>query len=140
MISLIKRIMQRFLIKSHIVCIMRDFSTLAKSLMTDDGYFNFCVPIRMLLGFCEDYKCVVINARHKLILIARIGNNYIEIQRQSRHLNYSKYNGECLTLNEVNKLHATSLGKWTISKYEFSFLGTVRILPIAEYNKAFLGH
>ncbi|XP_076643541.1 uncharacterized protein LOC143353820 [Halictus rubicundus] len=31
--------------------------------------FNFCVPMSILLGFCEDYKRVVINARHELILI-----------------------------------------------------------------------
>ncbi|KAL6268092.1 hypothetical protein P5V15_001183 [Pogonomyrmex californicus] len=34
-----------------------------------DGYFNFCVPLYALLGFCEDYRRVVINARHELILI-----------------------------------------------------------------------
>ncbi|EZA51848.1 hypothetical protein DMN91_008125 [Ooceraea biroi] len=34
-----------------------------------DGHFNFCVPLSMLLGFCKDYKRVVINARHELILI-----------------------------------------------------------------------
>ncbi|KAL6255575.1 hypothetical protein P5V15_012822 [Pogonomyrmex californicus] len=28
-----------------------------------DEYFNFCVPLyALLLGFCEDYKCVVINS------------------------------------------------------------------------------
>jgi len=34
-------------------------------------YFNFCISLYVLLGFCEDfaYKRVVINARHKLILI-----------------------------------------------------------------------
>ncbi|XP_076291053.1 uncharacterized protein LOC143214201 [Lasioglossum baleicum] len=32
-------------------------------------HFNFCVPMNILLGFCEDYKRVVINARHELILI-----------------------------------------------------------------------
>ncbi|XP_071581652.1 uncharacterized protein [Temnothorax nylanderi] len=31
--------------------------------------FNFCVPLNILLGFCEDYRRVVINARHELILI-----------------------------------------------------------------------
>ena len=31
-----------------------------KSLMTDDGYFNFCVSLNILLGFCEDYKRVVL--------------------------------------------------------------------------------
>ena len=33
-------------------------SDTAKSLMTDDGYFNFCVSFSM--DFCEDYKRVVI--------------------------------------------------------------------------------
>ena len=65
-----------------------DSSDTAKNLMTDDGYFNFCVPFSILLGFCENYKRVVINACHKLILIrARNDNNYIvhrEIQQQSR--------------------------------------------------------
>ncbi|KYQ53253.1 hypothetical protein ALC60_07616, partial [Trachymyrmex zeteki] len=36
---------------------------------TAAGYFNFCVPLYVLLGFCEDYRRVVINARHELILI-----------------------------------------------------------------------
>ena len=43
---------------------------------TAAGYFNFCVPLYVLLGFCEDYRRVVINARHELILIrARNDNN-----------------------------------------------------------------
>ncbi|XP_070159584.1 uncharacterized protein [Polyergus mexicanus] len=43
-----------------------------------NGYFNFCVPLYMLLGFCEDYRRVVINARHELILIrSRNDNNYL---------------------------------------------------------------
>ncbi|XP_071640857.1 uncharacterized protein [Temnothorax longispinosus] len=40
-----------------------------------NGYFNFCVPLNLLLGFCEDYKRVVINARHELILIRSRTNN-----------------------------------------------------------------
>ena len=39
------------------------------ALTTAAGYFNFCVPLYVLLGFCEDYKRVVINARHEVILI-----------------------------------------------------------------------
>lgn len=31
--------------------------------------FNFCVPLDALLGFCEDYERVLINACHKLVLI-----------------------------------------------------------------------
>ena len=47
----------------------------AKSLMTPDGYFNFCVPLSILLGFCKDYKRVVIHARHELILIRAHNDN-----------------------------------------------------------------
>lgn len=32
------------------------------------GYFNFCIPLKNLLGFAEDYKKVIINAKHELIL------------------------------------------------------------------------
>ncbi|XP_012543138.1 uncharacterized protein LOC105840681 [Monomorium pharaonis] len=42
------------------------------------GYFNFCIPLSVLLGFCEDYKRVIVNARHDLILIqARNNKNSI---------------------------------------------------------------
>lgn len=33
-----------------------------------NGLFNFCVPLNMLLGFAEDYKKIIINAKHELIL------------------------------------------------------------------------
>ncbi|KAM0728881.1 hypothetical protein ACS0PU_004235 [Formica fusca] len=71
-------------------------------------YFNFCVPLYMLLGFCEDYRRVVINARHELILIrSRNDNNCLlgnlalepaidifKIQWRMPHV----------VLNEINKL------------------------------------
>ena len=38
--------------------------------------FYFCVPMNTLLGFCEDYRRIVMNARHELILIrARLDTN-----------------------------------------------------------------
>jgi len=54
--------------------------------------------------FCEDYKRVVINARHKLILIQAmttiIGNSLSE-----RKANYSTYRRTPhIMLNEINKL------------------------------------
>ena len=35
------------------------FRSNAKNLMTPDGYFNFCVPLSMLLDFCKYYKRAV---------------------------------------------------------------------------------
>ena len=46
-----------------------------KRLITRDEYFNFYVPLSMLFGFCEDYKHVVINARHELILVRERNDN-----------------------------------------------------------------
>ncbi|XP_071576384.1 uncharacterized protein [Temnothorax nylanderi] len=45
------------------------YPTNESNLNSASHQFNFCVPLNILLGFCEDYKRVVINARHKLILI-----------------------------------------------------------------------
>lgn len=40
-----------------------------------NGYFDFCVPLRHLLGFAEDYKRVIINVKQELVLI-RSSSNY----------------------------------------------------------------
>jgi len=42
---------------------------------SSNGYFNFCVPLNMLLGFCEDYRRVVTKVRHELILIGSRNDN-----------------------------------------------------------------
>ncbi|XP_076247948.1 uncharacterized protein LOC143187606 [Calliopsis andreniformis] len=38
-------------------------------------HFNFCVLLKILFGFCEDYKHIVINARHEFILIRSRNDN-----------------------------------------------------------------
>ncbi|XP_036149074.1 uncharacterized protein LOC118647742 [Monomorium pharaonis] len=73
-----------------------------------NGYFNFCVPLNMLLGFCEDYKRVVINARHELILIrARNDNNCLvgdPAQEPEIELFKVQWRMPHVLLNERNKL------------------------------------
>lgn len=34
-----------------------------------DGNFSFCIPLSSLLGFAEDYRKMIVNARHELVLI-----------------------------------------------------------------------
>lgn len=34
-----------------------------------NGYFNFYVPLKMLLGFAEDYNKIILNAKHELVLL-----------------------------------------------------------------------
>ncbi|KYN03346.1 PREDICTED: uncharacterized protein LOC108773502 [Cyphomyrmex costatus] len=79
-----------------------------RRLVTEDGYFSFYVPLHMLFGFCEDYKRVVINARHELILIrARNDNNCIvgdAAKEPKLELFKIQWRMPHVTLNEVNKL------------------------------------
>ncbi|KAL6419034.1 hypothetical protein ACFW04_014102 [Cataglyphis niger] len=60
------------------------------------GYFNFCVPLYMLLGFCEDYKRVMINARHELFLIQSRNDNNCLVGNLALKpvITFSRYNGE----------------------------------------------
>ncbi|XP_018406519.1 PREDICTED: uncharacterized protein LOC108782690 [Cyphomyrmex costatus] len=79
-----------------------------RRLVTQDGYFSFYVPLSTLFGFCEDYKRVVINARHELILIrARNDNNCIvgdAATEPKLELFKIQWRMPHVTLNEVNKL------------------------------------
>nr|XP_012232163.1 PREDICTED: uncharacterized protein LOC105677860 [Linepithema humile] len=73
-----------------------------------DGYFNFCIPLNTLLGFCEDYKRVVINARHELVLIHSRNDNNCLIARTSTNpmieLLKIQWRMPHVVLSEVNKL------------------------------------
>lgn len=33
------------------------------------GYFNFCIPLKNLLGFAEDFNKIIVNSKHELILL-----------------------------------------------------------------------
>ncbi|XP_036142905.1 uncharacterized protein LOC118645602 [Monomorium pharaonis] len=71
-------------------------------------YFNFCVPLNMLLGFCEDYSCVVINARHELILIRARNDNNCLVGEPAREPEIELFKVQWrmphVLLNEINKL------------------------------------
>ncbi|XP_051165694.1 uncharacterized protein LOC127284342 [Leptopilina boulardi] len=40
----------------------------ASRVTNDHGYFDVNVPLNMILGFAEDYRKIVVNAKHELIL------------------------------------------------------------------------
>ncbi|RLU25247.1 hypothetical protein DMN91_003340 [Ooceraea biroi] len=67
----------------------------------EEDHFNFCIPLSMLLGFCEDYRRVVINARHELILIrSRNDNNCLR--------------GDAEIQPEIELLKSTTKHSWTV--------------------------
>ncbi|XP_072744040.1 uncharacterized protein [Anoplolepis gracilipes] len=75
---------------------------------SDEGYFNFCVPLNMLLGFCEDYKRIVINACHELILICSRNDNNCLFGAQAAEaeieLQKIQWRMPHVILNEISKL------------------------------------
>ncbi|KAL6416952.1 hypothetical protein ACFW04_014778 [Cataglyphis niger] len=94
-------------ISSDRTVIMRNAGWNAQTNAT--GYFNFCLPLAyMLLGFCEDYKRIVINARHELILIGSLNDNNCLIGNSALEtvINTFKIQWRMphVILNEVNKL------------------------------------
>nr|XP_012217582.1 PREDICTED: uncharacterized protein LOC105669284 [Linepithema humile] len=100
-----------------------------------DGNFNFCVSLNILLGFCEDYKRIVINARHELVLIRsrndnnclveRVGTNptieLLKIQWRMPHVSLSKVNKlSLLRTLESGRYLSVCFRSWDL--YEFPLL------------------
>jgi len=72
-----------------------------------ERYYNFCVPLNTLFGFCEDYKRIVVNARHELILIrARSAQQQLSCRNLTTEpeIDLFKVQMPHVILNEVNKL------------------------------------
>ena len=41
----------------------------------ESGYFDFCVPLKLLLGFAEDYQRIVMNVKQELVLLRTSSDN-----------------------------------------------------------------
>lgn len=80
-----------------------------KSQLVTTGHFNFCVPLKSLLGIAEDFNKILINAKHELILIrARSDANAFEIvDNEKMVLTINKIVWKCdhIKLNDVERLH-----------------------------------
>lgn len=37
--------------------------------VTNDGTYSYCIPLKSIFGFAEDYRNVIINAKHELVLM-----------------------------------------------------------------------
>ncbi|EFN81790.1 hypothetical protein EAI_09452 [Harpegnathos saltator] len=115
--------------------IMKNAAWDTTDIISPDGYFNFCVPLNVLLGFCEDYKRIVINARHELILLrSRSDNNGLlgspaldpkielfKIQWRMPHVILNDINKPTMLKNlENGRYLSMSFRSWDL--YEFSLL------------------
>ena len=39
-----------------------------QNIINADGYFNLFIPLHMILGFAEDYRKIVVNMKHELVM------------------------------------------------------------------------
>jgi len=101
----------------------------------EERYFNFCVLLSMLLGFCKDYKHLIVNVRHELILIRAfndynclVGNPVTESEVELFKVQWRMLH---VALNEINKLsilRALESGRYlsmsfrSCDLYEYSLL------------------
>ena len=46
-----------------------DVQETERKINNDPGYFEVVIPLSMILGFAEDYRKIVMNAKHELILV-----------------------------------------------------------------------
>ncbi|XP_055918306.1 uncharacterized protein LOC129950388 [Eupeodes corollae] len=72
------------------------------------GTFNFCIKLKYLLGFAEDYKKIITNARHELILIRTRSNENAYFSKDNEELKLSIFKLQWrvphITLSDSNKL------------------------------------
>ncbi|XP_018402809.1 PREDICTED: uncharacterized protein LOC108779802 [Cyphomyrmex costatus] len=101
-----------------------------------DGYFNFCVPLNVLLGFCEDYRRVVINARHELILIrARndvnclLGNWTVEPKLELFKIQWRMPHVVLSEINKLSMLRALESGRYLSMPFRSWDLYEYPLLP-----------
>lgn len=72
--------------------------------------FNFCMPLKSLMGFAEDYKKIITNAKHELILVRSRTNENIYLsnsdENENLKLSISKVHWRVphITLSDSNKL------------------------------------
>lgn len=79
-----------------------------KSQLIPTGTFNFCLPLKSILGIAEDFQKILINAKHELILIrSRTNDNaYETVDNEEMDLTLTKivWKVDHVRLNDMEKL------------------------------------
>lgn len=82
------------------------------SIVTDsEGYFNVCILFRLLLGFCGDFKNVIVNTKQELVLI-RSSSNLTAAYSSDLNGPHSPF------LQEIKSSSIESFGKFLTSHYQ----------------------
>lgn len=69
--------------------------------------YSFIIPVNQLLGFCDDYKKIILNAKHELVLVRNRSNVYsYEATTESFNIKLTKIQWKVphITLSDQAKL------------------------------------
>ncbi|XP_044014012.1 uncharacterized protein LOC122856407 [Aphidius gifuensis] len=92
-----------------------------ESLFDSSGYFDISIPLSLLLGFAEDYKKIIMNAKHKLILIRANSNVNACLQEQPAEGKMSDKQ-KIQLLNYIAKDPSIAISFRTWELYEYPLL------------------
>ena len=92
------------------------------NMCNDDGYFDVSIPLSMIMGFTENYRKIVVNTKHELILT-----------RSRNHLNAVKQTAQQVDNVQVHEEFKIELNrvKWLMpyvvlaDKYKIRLLGFI---------------
>jgi len=98
-------------------------------------YFNFCVPLNMLLGFCENYRRILINARYELILIRSRNDNNCLIGDSMWELILFKVQWRMPHVLLKETIDVACFGKRAVPQHGFSLVGSIRVSAITLHNQ-----
>ena len=65
-----------------------------QKLTNDDGYFDLSIPLCMILGFAEDYRKILVNVKHELILTRSRNDINAIIQTAEANNTYEEFKTE----------------------------------------------
>lgn len=85
-----------------------------RSLTNNEGYFDVNIPLSFIFGFAKDYKRVIVNAKHELILLRT--NTDIEAIQQTAAANQKTFK---ITLSKI---------EWMVPYIKVSDLEKIRML------------
>lgn len=92
------------------------------SITNEEGKFDVCIPLKMILGFAEDYRRIVINARHELIL-TRTSSDLSAIRQTAENNTFEQFK------IQIKKI------EWLMPHVELSNEYKVQMLRQIELNK-----
>lgn len=103
------------------------------SIIDKKGYFSASIPLKLLLGFAEDYKFMIVNAKQELVLIRSRSDanvykseteykiNIAKIQWRIKHILPSDEE-RLVLLNKLNKMDPIEISFRSWDLYEYPML------------------